>query len=41
MIAKKNMKEYFEEVAREYGIDSVKGLNRYIEAKLEERDRRG
>ncbi len=41
VIAKKNMKEYFEEVAREYGIDSVKGLNRYIEAKLEERDRRG
>ena len=41
VIAKKNMKEYFGEVAREYGIDSVKGLNRYIEAKLEERDRRG
>lgn len=38
VILKKNIKEYFEKVSREYGIDSARGLNRYIEAKLEERD---
>ncbi len=38
VVLKENMKEYFEEASLEYGFHSAKGLNRYIEAKLEERD---
>lgn len=34
VIAKEGMKAYFEEISQEYGIDSVEGLNRYINAML-------
>ena len=38
VVLKEDMKEYFEGVFREYGTGSARGLNRYIEAKLEEED---
>jgi len=35
VIPKEDIKLYFEEVSEKYGINSVEGLNRYINAQLE------
>jgi hypothetical protein len=35
LISKESIKEYFSDVAREYKIDSVDGINKYISSRLQ------